>query len=168
MDKKYENAFISWRHPWSYILNSKGVLIARSKLNVGWSFFQRDSITIEFDSEPIMKWKIDSFLSMFNNPHKIIYQNGAEILKYTPTTKLSLGFEIEYNGKIITFKRVVDSDNYDIYIDSYKHGHIKHDSDFKVPFKFKKIGTQIETIQTLLRPCILFAIISKDYFGPAT
>jgi hypothetical protein len=168
MNLRTERFYISWQHPWNYILDSGGTLIARSKLKTGWGIFDTSKIMIEFENEHLMKYRPGGIGSIIFNMDKIIKQKGNEIFRFKPTDKWSTDYSIICGDHIIKFSNDSKKENYQILSDNSICGHIKHDSEFNCPFPYKKIGTEIMTPTNISKICILFAIISKDYFGPAT
>jgi hypothetical protein len=160
--------YISWRHPWNYILNSKGDLMARSRLSIGWSFFQHDKIVIEFENESLMKHSLGGIVSIFVEQVKIIKQDNLEVIRYSPIKSRPESYKVVFQSNKIEFIKHSDSVSYQILLDDSPCGHIKHDLTINCPIPVKHIGTEIEVPNNIARPCILFAILSKDYFGPAT
>lgn len=168
---KSEKYYISWRSPWDYILNSQGTLVARSRLKMGWAFIERDKIIIEFEGNVIVKNRLSGFLSLLGNRDKVIAEKGKEILRFKPTSRWGLDYDVVSEGRTLRFKRIkglgeYEIDNYDIEMDGVICGHITNDSGFDCPFVYKHIGTEIESPPGVSKVCILFAILSHDYFGP--
>ncbi len=152
-------------HSLADILDSEENIIGRSELveNI-IPFFGETFLRVELEGEGVFKCIFPRFL---NTELKVV-KDGTTFLSFKFYKNGDYYYNVEYKGLLIQYVQHENSHQYEIWLNNTSIGYIYYYPKISEELLSKKIGTVVFVPPEFTLPSVLFALISKDYYGPMT